>query len=117
MFRFENLKVWQRSVDVALPLFDIADDLEGKRRFRFAEQLRGAALSISNNIAEGSGSTSDRDFVNFLNIARRSVFECANMVLVFARLNLLGPDRKDELLSGLDETSRMITAFSRTLAS
>ena len=55
--------------------------------------------------------------MNFLNIARRSVFECANMVLVFARLNLLGPDRKDELLSGLDQTSRMITAFSRILGS
>ena len=57
MFRFENLKVWQRSVDVALPLFDVADDLERRKRYRFAEQLRGAALSISNNFAEGSGST------------------------------------------------------------
>lgn len=115
MFRFENLQIWNRAVDVAIPLFEIADELEERRRFRFAEQLRGAALSISNNIAEGSGSTSDRDFMNFLNIARRSTFECANMVLVFARLNSIGPDRSSKLLTDLDETCRMITAFSRSL--
>ena len=115
MFRFEKLEIWKRSVDVAMPLFDLADELEQKRRFRFAEQLRGAALSISNNIAEGSGSVSDRDFGNFLNIARRSTFECANMVLVFTRLALFDPGRKDVLLGKLDELCRMITGFSRSL--
>jgi len=100
-----------------MPLFDIADALEERKRFRFAEQLRGAALSISNNIAEGSGSTSDREFANFLNIARRSTFECANMVFVFARRNLIVPAQKDELVNQLDETCRMITTFSRTLRS
>jgi four helix bundle protein len=61
----------------------MADHLAEQHFYRFADQLRGAALSISNNIAEGSGSNSNSDFRNFLNIAHRSAFECANMLLVF----------------------------------
>jgi four helix bundle protein len=61
-------------------LFDIADELEGWHLYRFAEQLRGAAMSMSNNISEGSGSSSNREFIQYLNIARRSTFENANIV-------------------------------------
>ena len=50
-FRFENLEVWQRAADLSPALFSIADLQEERRRFRWAEQLRAAALSITNNIA------------------------------------------------------------------
>ena len=67
-FRFKNLDIWKKAVKIGIDLFDIADALEEKRLYRFAEQLRGAALSMSNNIAEGSGSVSKKEFSNFLNI-------------------------------------------------
>jgi four helix bundle protein len=57
LFRFEDLEVWQLAADIAIRLGDVADRLEESRRYRYAEQLRSAALSISNNIAEGSGSS------------------------------------------------------------
>jgi four helix bundle protein len=79
--------------------------------------LRGAALSTPNNIAEGSGSTSDKDFAHFLNIARRSTFECANMILIFARAGLVSTELKEALVRELDELCRMITSFARTLGS
>jgi four helix bundle protein len=117
MFRFENLDIWKRAADVALKLFDIADELEVKRKYRFAEQLRGAALSMPNNIAEGSGSTSYKDFIHFLNIARRSTFESANMLMIFDRKSLISRHHLTPLLSELDELCRMITAFARSLRS
>jgi hypothetical protein len=55
-FRFQDLQIWQLAISIADQLFDIADGLENKKLFRFAEQLRGAGMSMSNNIAEGSGS-------------------------------------------------------------
>jgi hypothetical protein len=48
MFRFEELEIWEMACDVGHDLCDIADSLEKKRLYRFAEQLRSAALSISN---------------------------------------------------------------------
>ena len=115
-FRFENLAIWQRAVEVARKLFRLAESLEEKRLFKFAEQVRSAGLSMPNNIAEGSGSTSNKEFIQFLNIARRSTFENASMILVFAKDGLILEDVREDILKELDELCRMITGFSRSLS-
>ena len=115
MFRFEELDVWQRSCDVCIDLCELADTLDEKRLHRFAEQLRAAALSISNNIAEGSGSTSSAEFKNFLNYSRRSAFECANMIVIFSKKGYFTDDQRDKNLKELDEICRMIYAFRKSL--
>ena len=51
LFRFENLQIWQRAADSTDRLFRLAEQLDQRHYFRFAEQLRAATLSISNNIA------------------------------------------------------------------
>jgi four helix bundle protein len=114
-FRFQDLEIWRMAIEVADLLFDVADELEAKKLYRFAEQLRGAGLSAPNNIAEGSGSASKREFSQFLNIARRSTFENANMLIVYERRNLISQTRRDQLLQRLDHLSRTITSFQRTL--
>ena len=63
---------------------------------------------------EGSGSSSNKDFANFLNIAKQSAFENANMVIVFEKRGLTSRD-KDELLKDLEEECKMISGFIRSL--
>ena len=87
-WRFEDLEIWQSARDLAVKFHRVADRLNDRRFYRYAEQLRAAGLSLSNNIAEGSGSTHKREFIQFLNIARRSLFEDASMLLVFETLGL-----------------------------
>jgi four helix bundle protein len=69
-FRFQDCEIWKEAIEIGGILFDIADTLEEKKLFRFAEQLRGAGMSMSNNIAEGSGSSSKAEFKQFLNMAK-----------------------------------------------
>ena len=114
-FRFEDLKIWQMAIEIADDLFDIADMLDKKRLYRFAEQLRGAGMSMSNNIAEGSGSNSKREFSQFLNIARRSTFENANILILLKRRKLINIDTQENLLDKLDHLCGMITNFQKTL--
>ncbi|MDD5260559.1 MAG: four helix bundle protein [Methylacidiphilales bacterium] len=114
-FRFETLQIWQLAAELSLPLFQLADGLEKKKLYRFAEQLRGAVLSVSNNIAEGSGSTSEREFQQFLNFSRRSVFETANVLLILSLQGSVSEDAAQRWLPRLEELSRKITAFSRSL--
>ena len=114
-FRFESLDIWKISIEIGEELFEIANDVESKRLFRFAEQLRGAGLSMSNNIAEGSGSDKNGEFIQFLRYARRSCFENANMLIILQRRNLIEPQKKEKLLNRLEELSKKITNFSRSL--
>jgi four helix bundle protein len=110
-----DLEIWREATDIAGSLFDLADDLEKKRLYRFAEQLRGSGLSMSNNIAEGSGSDSKREFLNFLNIARRSTFENANVLLVLEKRQLADEANVTILLNSLDRLCRKITNFQKSL--
>jgi four helix bundle protein len=114
-FRFEDFKIWQDSIEIADELFDISDTANSEKLFRFAEQLRGAAMSISNNIAEGSGSYSDKDFANYLAIARKSVFECANILIIFKRRKLINEEKKEILFKRLSVLSAQITNFRQAL--
>jgi four helix bundle protein len=114
-FRFQNLKIWQFAIEIADDLFDIADELERKRLYRFAEQIRASGISMSNNIAEGSGSSSKKDFNNFLNIARRSAFENANILIVLETRSLIDAAQLDKLLTDLNILCRQITNFRKTL--
>jgi len=72
---------------------------------------------LTNNIAEGSGSTHVQEFKQFLNIARRSLFEDASMLMVFESLGLFSSTDIDGLLTDCDMLSRKLTNFSRTLRS
>lgn len=114
-FRFQDLHIWQFAIEITDDLLDISDSLESKKLFRFAEQLRAAAMSMSNNIAEGSGSTSNRDFNNFLNISHRSTFENANILILLNRRKLISEEKLNQLLEKLDKECRMITSFKKTL--
>lgn len=109
------MDIWIESIELSDLLFDYADKAEEKRYFKFAEQLRAATMSISNNIAEGSGSFSDKDFASFLNIARRSVFECANILQIFLRRNVITEVEKGTLYSQLVVLSKKITNFRKAL--
>ncbi len=114
-FRFEDLDIWKDSIEITDILYDYSDRAESKNKYRFAEQMRGAALSISNNIAEGSGSFSDKEFAQFLNFARRSLFECTNIIIVFERRRLITPEEKKELFEKLKYLSKRITNFRKSL--
>lgn len=114
-FRFQDLIIWQEAIKIADRLFDIADILEQRKLYRFSDQLRGAGMSMSNNIAEGSGSTSKKEFIQFLNISRRSTFENANILILLNRRLLISDDELDILLEQLDILCRKISNFQKSL--
>ena len=114
-FRFQDLQIWKMAIEIADELFDIADVLEQKHFYRFAEQLRASGLSMSNNIAEGSGSESKSVFSRYLDIARASTYENANVTIILHRRKLVTEERKNDLLEKLDHLSRKITNFKKTL--
>ena len=109
------MEIWQLAVEIADELLDIADELEKKHLFKFAEQLGDSAMSMSNNIAEGSGSSFKKEFKYFLNVTRRLTFENANILIILNRRKLITEEDLNLLLGKLDKECRMITNFKKSL--
>ena len=81
MFRFEKLEVWKESIDYAKNIYKLADALPRSELFGLNSQLFSAALSIPSNIAEGSGSSTTKDFSHYLDIAIKSTIETVSQLL------------------------------------
>lgn len=75
MYKFENLKVWQESMVLAQLCYEVALKLPKYERNGLSDQIRRASTSVLLNIAEGSGSDTDKDFARFLHLSRKSLFE------------------------------------------
>ena len=115
MFRFESLEIWKLSLEYANKLYEIADSFPQKEMYGLCSQLRRAAVSISNNIAEGSGASTTRDFSCFLDISVKSALETVN-ILYFALLRkYITESKQKELYEEAEKIIRKIRAFKKGL--
>jgi four helix bundle protein len=85
-FSFEDLEVWHKSVDFAVSVIDTAERMNTDRKhYRLIEQVESSVTSISANIAEGKGRNSKKEFIQYLYIARGSLFETISFLAIFNR--------------------------------
>lgn len=106
--KFENLLVWQRSVLLTKKIyfhFNVSDD------FGFRNQIQRAAISISNNIAEGFDRKSDREFKRYLSIALASLSEVKSMVLTAFHLNYINEEVQQELIAQIGTIGKMTNSL------
>jgi four helix bundle protein len=85
--------------------------------FGLRDQIRRSAVSIMANIAEGNGRYSDKEFANFLNIARGSVSETQSHLYIALDLNYIEQENFDEIYNLLEEISKILVSLSKHLRS
>jgi len=110
--KFEDLKVWQKSIDIAVIL---CKHFEKHTDFEYSNQIRRAAFSISNNIAEGFERSTNKDFNRFLNIAKGSCSEVKSMLYLGFKLGYFTDFDMKKYFSQIDEIGKMIYSLSKTL--
>jgi four helix bundle protein len=97
MFRFEKLAVWQRAIEHAGHVYTITRSFPDDERFGLTSQMRRAAVSISSNIAEGSGRSSDTDFARFIEFGYSSLMEVVSQASVAKLQGFLAKSGFDEI--------------------
>jgi len=88
--RFEDLPVWKAALDLAVQTYALTDDQAFKGYGTLADQLERAALSVSNNIAEGFERGTTQELINFIYIARGSAGEVRSTLCFMERLPVFG---------------------------
>ena len=112
---FKELKVWERADDLAFKIFDVTDTFPRKYLYDLTSQLRRAALSVPTNIAEGCASFHSGEFLQFLNISRRSLSETQYLLYFSSRRNLIKQTQLSELDGLCEEISKMLNGLAKSI--
>lgn len=113
-FNFENLDVYNKSIDVVNDIYLLTKAFPKEEMFGLTSQLRRAAVSITSNIAEGSA-RSKKDFGRFIDIARGSVFECVTMLQISSKQRYIKNENFSDLKIKLTDLSKMLSGLKKSI--
>ena len=116
LFSFQELKVWQKAVLFAEKVIRTIDKFQTPRKhYRLIEQLESAATSVAMNIAEGKGRQTTKEFIQFLFIARGSLFEVVTLLIIFQRLKWIEKKIVMEFEQMAEEITKMINSLIKSM--
>lgn len=115
MYKFEKLQVWKDSIDYGKEVYKITETFPKIELFGLTSQLKRASVSISSNIAEGSGSPSNKHFAHFLDIAMGSLIETVSQIMFAKELNYIDNDSLQNLYNQSEILMKKLQSLKKSL--
>lgn len=115
--RFEDLPVWNSAIELAVAVYNLTERNQFRRRRSLRDQIERAAVSVSNNIAEGFERGTNNELLAFLYIARGSAGEVCSMICLIERLPSVSESAADlrKIKSKAESCSRQLKAWAQSL--
>lgn len=113
---FKKLIVWQKAMDIVVATYTLTQKLPTSEIYGLSNQMRRAAVSVPSNIAEGQSRNSDKEFAQFLTIARGSLSELETQLHICARVNFLSDSDIAEVLTDIKEVGKMLRTLITKLS-
>ena len=110
---FRELKIWKEAMNIVKSVYLLTSQLPADERFGLVSQINRCAISIPSNIAEGSGRTSNKEFLHFLNISLSSSFELETQLILSNDLFNL---QTEDLILKIHELQKMTVGFKKIIA-
>ncbi len=114
IFGFEKLLVWQKSRQCSLKIYKATALFPSEEKFGLTSQMRRAAISISSNIAEGTGRHSPKDRARFTEIAYGSTLELLNQCILSNDLEFLNEEKYLDVRKDLTEITAMLDGLYKS---
>ena len=111
MGTFKDLKAWQRSMDLAVAIYEVTASFPNEERFALVDQMRRSAISVISNIAEGYGRGTDKDLTHFLYVARGSANELSAQIELSKRLSYISDDSFVNMDALCMEVNKMLSSL------
>lgn len=113
-YSFEKLNVWQKSRKLTVLIYKITRDFPKEEIFGLTSQMRRCGISISSNIAEGTGRHSAKDKARFTEIAYGSALELLNQIIISKDIEFMTDENYTLLRMEVDEISLMLDALHKS---
>ncbi|MFC2095151.1 four helix bundle protein [Candidatus Bipolaricaulota bacterium] len=109
--RFEDLSVWQTSRKVVSVIYDVTAVGVFSRDFSLRDQIRRAAVSVPSNIAEGFSRHSNKEFIQYLFIAKGSAAEVQSQLYIALDQEYISQEQFDEIYKQMETVARQVSRF------
>ena len=113
MLNFEKLEVWKRGCRLSVEVYRV---LANVHDYGLVDQMTRAAVSIPSNIAEGAERRTDKEYINFLHIAKGSVAELRTQLYIASKLDMIPKEKAKVLIQEAKEISAMLQAMIGSIA-
>lgn len=113
--RFEDLDIWKEAVDMGVQIYLLTESGKMAGDFSARDQLRRAAISVSNNIAEGFEYNNNKNFVRFLMYAKGLAGELRSQLFVLKEAKMIKELEFESMREKLVNLSKSIEGFRRYL--
>lgn len=113
--RFEDIESWKRARLVTKKIYELSSGGDFSRDYGLKDQIRRSSVSVMSNIAEGFERDGNKEFINFLSIAKGSCGEARSQLYVALDQNFISTADFESTYDHLSQTSRMIGGFMNYL--
>lgn len=117
MLNFKDLVVWQKSIELVVLIYKTTRTFPDDERYGLTNQMRRAASSIPSNIAEGHMRSTNKDFGQFLAIARGSYAELETQNCIAQRLKYISKENYEILSQRIEEIAKMSASLHKKVIS
>jgi four helix bundle protein len=111
---YEDLRVWQIAMELVFDIYRATRSFPDEEKYGLTSQIRRAAVSVASNIAEGKGRASDRELMQFLSVARGSLYEVQTQLVIAEKLGYLSHKQNEALRVRAVETGRLLSGLVRS---
>jgi len=113
--RFEDIKAWQEARNLVKEVYRVCSVKEFKNDYSVVDQIRRATVSIMANIAEGFSRQTNKEFIQFLFIAKSSATEAQSHLYVALDQGYLNQKEFNDLYKSLDKIQRQLSNLIKYL--
>ena len=115
MHNYKELSVWNKSVALATDVYKLTSCFPKSEKYGLISQIRRSAISISSNIAEGAGRSTNKDFARYLHIANGSSYELETQLIISKNLFYINQSDFESLRNSLIEIQKMLYTFIKKM--
>lgn len=112
---YRDLIVWQKCVEFSVAFYEVTKSFPKQELFGVTSQMRRASISIASNIAEGSGRTTTKEYLQFLRVSLGSAFEIETQLLIVNKLQYCSDQQYQELQEFLTVIIKMLQKLISSL--
>lgn len=113
---YKDLLIWQKGMALVKSIYLLCEQLPKEEVFGLQSQMKRAVISIPSNIAEGYGRNYTQNCVQFLRIARGSLFELETQLIISKELKLVGNKLYQKVQGLITEENKMLNAFIKSIS-